>query len=221
MMFEHRAGSLMKAIYPAYPVNEQYPNIEGSGADVRGSLRAQFIETMNLVEKAYRQMGDVVKDELERHNMHGINSAQAMLLFKIGDREVTAGRLCEQGDYLGSNLSYNLGKLARAGYVRQERAQADQRSVLVRLTEKGQNIHKMLAGLFSRHVVSLEAVINVGSRELDETNTVLHRLEHWIAQTKHADNQVQVGSTNLLGIQKSNLCLQPPKLSRRCTAGHL
>jgi hypothetical protein len=37
-----------------------------------------------------------------------INAVQALLLFNIGDNEVTAGELKSRGYYQGSNVSYNL-----------------------------------------------------------------------------------------------------------------
>lgn len=152
------------------------------------SMRAQFLETANLVQRIYHQMLDVIKDELDRRNEHVINSAQAMLLFKIGDRELTATQLRAQGLYLGANVSHNLKKLAAAGYVCREPSQTDHRSTLVRLTEKGEGISKMLDALFSHHLSSLEAVINVGEQELGKTNATLDRLEHWLAQPKHHTN---------------------------------
>jgi DNA-binding MarR family transcriptional regulator len=152
------------------------------------SLRAQFLETADLVQRVYHQMLDVIKDELDRRDEHMINSTQAMLLFKIGDRELTAAQLCAQGLYLGANVSHNLKKLAAAGYVGQEPSQADHRSTLVRLTEKGERVSKMLDALFSHHLSSLEAVINVGERELGATNATLDRLECWLAQPKHHAN---------------------------------
>ena len=42
---------------------------------------------------------------------------QALLLYNIGDAELTAGELTSRGYYLGSNVSYNLKKLVDAGYI--------------------------------------------------------------------------------------------------------
>jgi hypothetical protein len=38
-----------------------------------------------------------------------------LLLFNVGDNEVTAGELKSRGDYQGSNFSYNLKKLVDNG----------------------------------------------------------------------------------------------------------
>ena len=66
-----------------------------------------------------------------------INSVQALLLFNIGDNEVTAGELKTRGYYQGSNVSYNLKKLVECGYMHHQRCEVDRRAVRVRLTEKG------------------------------------------------------------------------------------
>ena len=47
---------------------------------------------------------------------------QALLLFNVGDQELTAGELRTRGHYLGSNVSYNLKKLVESGYVHHERS---------------------------------------------------------------------------------------------------
>jgi DNA-binding MarR family transcriptional regulator len=108
-----------------------------------------------------------------------------LLLFNVGDQELTAGELRTRGHYLGSNVSYNLKKLVEAGYVHHERSELDRRSVLVRLTRKGEAVRDMLRELFERHLISLEAVGNVGGSDLDGMNACLKRLERfWIDQVR-------------------------------------
>jgi len=46
----------------------------------------------------------VVKLELEGIGIHDINNVQAMMLFNIGDAEMTVGELTLRGCYLGSNV---------------------------------------------------------------------------------------------------------------------
>ena len=100
------------------------------------SVRKHYLETLNLVERLHRQLLDVIKDELDRRDEREINSVQALLLFNVGDQELTAGELRTRGHYLGSNVSYNLKKLVESGYIHHERSEADRRSVLVRLTRR-------------------------------------------------------------------------------------
>ena len=149
------------------------------------SLGKHYLETLNLVERLHRQLLDVIKDELDRRDEREINSVQALLLFNVGDQELTAGELRTRGHYLGSNVSYNLKKLVGAGYIHHARSEADRRSVLVRLTPKGEIVRAMLSELFERHLGSLEPVGNVAERDLDGLNTSLRRLERfWIDQVR-------------------------------------
>ena len=79
------------------------------------SLRKLYLESLALIERLHRQLLDVIKDELDRRDEREINSVQALLLFNVGDQELTAGELRTRGHYLGSNVSYNLKKLVEAG----------------------------------------------------------------------------------------------------------
>lgn len=144
-----------------------------------------YFETLNLVERLHRQLLDVIKDELDRRDEREINSVQALLLFNVGDQELSAGELRSRGHYLGSNVSYNLKKLVDLGYVHHERSETDRRSVLVSLTRKGEAVRDMLRDLFIRHLSSLDTVGNVAESDLDSLNTTLKRLERfWIDQVR-------------------------------------
>jgi DNA-binding MarR family transcriptional regulator len=148
-------------------------------------LRKLYLESLALIERLHRQLLDVIKDELDRRDEREINSVQALLLFNVGDQELTAGELRTRGHYLGSNVSYNLKKLVESGYIHHERSAVDRRSVLVRLTRKGEAVRDMLRELFERHLGSLEAVGNVGLTELDVLNVSLRRMERfWIDQVR-------------------------------------
>src|SRR5580692_4325272 len=148
-------------------------------------LRKVYLDTLALIERLHRQLLDVIKDELDRRDEREINSVQALLLFNVGDQELTAGELRTRGHYLGSNVSYSLKKLVESGYIHHERSAVDRRSVLVRLTRKGEAVRDMLRELFERHLGSLEPVGNVTLADLDGLNTSLKRLERfWIDQVR-------------------------------------
>ena len=149
-------------------------------------LRPRYLEALNLVERLHRQLLDVIKDELDRRGERVVNSVQALLLFNIGDQELTAGELRTRGHYLGSNVSYNLKKLVESGYIHHERSDVDRRSVHVSLTEKGREIREVVAKLFERHLDSIEAVGNVTGQHFEEMNTSLRRLERfWLDQVRY------------------------------------
>ncbi len=50
-----------------------------------------YMEALTLIERLHRRLLDVIKDEFDRRNRSDINAVQALLLFNIGDRELTAG----------------------------------------------------------------------------------------------------------------------------------
>jgi len=154
--------------------------------DDSGKLRPRYLECLNLVERLHRQLLDVIKDELDRRGERVVNSVQALLLFNIGDQELTAGELRTRGHYLGSNVSYNLKKLVESGYIHHERSDVDRRSVHVSLTEKGSEIRALVAKLFDRQLESVEAVGNVTADDLEGLNTSLRRLERfWLDQVRY------------------------------------
>src|SRR5438270_10935352 len=142
----------------------------GEALDDPKAVKAGYLATLALVERLHRQLLDVIKDELERRGELEVNSVQALMLFNIGDQELTAGELRTRGHYLGSNVSYNLKKLVESGYIHHARSEVDRRSVLVRLTRKGEIVREMLHDLFLRHLGSLEAVGNVSATDFDTMN---------------------------------------------------
>ncbi|MEM7439189.1 MAG: winged helix DNA-binding protein [Pseudomonadota bacterium] len=139
-----------------------------------------------MVERLHRLLLDVIKDEFERLGLLDINAVQALLLFNIGDNEVTAGELKTRGYYQGSNVSYNLKKLVEAGYMHHHRCEIDRRAVRVRLTDKGRDIRKTVADLFGRHSNALAADAIMGDVSLLTINGVLRRLErYWTDQIRY------------------------------------
>ena len=80
-----------------------------------------YFKVISLVERLHRQFLELVKLELDGLGIHDINNVQGMMLFSIGDAEMTVGELTLRGCYLGSNVSYNVKKMVENGYLVQER----------------------------------------------------------------------------------------------------
>ena len=139
----------------------------------------QYLESLSLIERLHRLLLDVLKDEFERLGVLEINSVQALLLFNIGDNEVTAGELKSRGYYQGSNVSYNLKKLVDMGFMHHQRCEVDRRSVRVRLTDKGREVRRVVADAFARHAEALEDDPVVGSELIGEMNKSLARVERF------------------------------------------
>jgi DNA-binding MarR family transcriptional regulator len=149
-------------------------------------LKTRYLVSLKFIERLHRLLLDVIKDEFERLGRTDVNSVQALLLYNIGDAELTAGELTSRGYYLGSNVSYNLKKLVDAGYIDHQRSTVDRRSVRVKLTDKGQEICKLVNTLYQRQLKSLEQVGGIGSDDLEVLNKALIRLERfWTDQIRY------------------------------------
>jgi DNA-binding MarR family transcriptional regulator len=145
-----------------------------------------YLEALALVERLHRLLLDVIKDEFERVGVLDINAVQALLLFNIGDNEVTAGELKTRGYYQGSNVSYNLKKLVEMGYMHHQRCEVDRRSVRVRLTQKGRDIRDVVGDLFARHADGLQEKGVLGVDGIDEITHALRRVErYWSDQIRY------------------------------------
>ena len=147
--------------------------------DRREAIRSLYLESLQLVERLHRRLLDVIKDEFDRNGHSDINAIQALLLFNIGNSELTAGELRSRGYYLGSNVSYNLKKLVDLGFISHQRSRIDRRSVRVSLTPKGQAIAEVVAGLYERHIGSIEQVGGIGQEEFRQMNRALQRLDRF------------------------------------------
>ncbi|RMF15243.1 MAG: MarR family transcriptional regulator [Alphaproteobacteria bacterium] len=117
--------------------------------------KALFLDCLSLVERLHRRLLDVIKDRLEAEDRHELNPVQALLLYNIGDHEMTAGELKTRGYYQGSNVSYNLKKLVELGYINHARADHDRRAVRISLTERGQEVHRMIDSLYEEQLAEL------------------------------------------------------------------
>ncbi len=142
-------------------------------------LRSVYLEALKLIERLHRRLLDVIKDEFDRKGRADINSVQALLLYNIGDGELTASELRKRGYYLGSNVSYNLKKLVDLGYIHHERSRVDRRAVRVRLTPAGREIRDTVAKLYERHLGSIEPVGGIGVGDFETLNKSLARLERF------------------------------------------
>jgi len=155
-------------------------------ADRLSEVRPAYLEALTLVERLHRRLLDVIKDEFDRRGRSDINSVQALLLYNIGDKELTAGELRTRGYYLGSNVSYNVKKLVEMGYLHHSRSRVDRRSVRISLTDKGKQIHQVVSNLYEKHVLTVEQIGGISGEEFGRMNQALVRLERfWTDQIRY------------------------------------
>jgi DNA-binding MarR family transcriptional regulator len=156
---------------------------QAAAPDPQRGLKPAYLEAVSRVERLHRRLLDLIKDEFDRMGWDDINPVQALLMFNIGDAELTAGELRSRGYYLGSNVSYNLKKLVETGYIFQERSRTDRRSVRIKLTPKGEEVAEVIDELYDRHLKSIDKVGGLGDEEFDGLNKALARLERfWVDQ---------------------------------------
>jgi DNA-binding MarR family transcriptional regulator len=157
------------------------PNAE-PGADEKPAaanpLKAIYLEFLQLIERLHRRFLDVIKVELDRLRIQDINNIQTLILYNIGESEMTVGELTSRGYYLGSNVSYNVKKLVENKYLEQERSPYDRRSVRLHLSPKGLELYGKINDLYERHVGSLERG-PLREDRLNAMNDILRTLERF------------------------------------------
>jgi hypothetical protein len=67
-------------------------------------MNSEYLGVISLIERLHRQFLELVKLELDAMGIRDINNVQAMLLFNIGEAEMTMGELTLRGCYLVSCL---------------------------------------------------------------------------------------------------------------------
>ena len=143
------------------------------------AVKSRYLEALHLVERLHRRLLDVIKDEFERRGRDDVNSVQALLLYNIGDKELTASELRTRGYYLGSNVSYNVKKLVEMGYLHHARSRIDRRSVRISLTDKGRQVHDVIQALYDKHARTIEPIGGISHGDFERLNHSLIRLERF------------------------------------------
>lgn len=139
-------------------------------------MKKEYLELTRLIERLHRRFLDLLKAELNRAGIRDINSVQALLLANIGENEIAIRDLVERGYYQGSNVSYNVKKLAEMGYLEQERSTHDRRSVSVRLTERARTVVGDIRTLEQRIADQLDEEA-FGRFEIETVCNALRRVE--------------------------------------------
>ena len=144
-------------------------------------MTTPYYESIQLIERLHRHFLDVLKVELDKKNIQDINNVQCMILYNVGEEEMTVGELTIRGYYLGSNVSYNVKKMVENDYLVQERSVHDKRSIRVHLSDKGKELRAMISEMFRRHEEQIEGT-EITSERLTDLNSTLKMLERFWAQ---------------------------------------
>lgn len=147
-------------------------------------MKAAYLDMIRMIERLHRQCLELVKAEIEREGIRDLNNVQALIIFNIGEGEVTVGELTQRGYYLGSNVSYNVKKLVENGYLVQERSPHDRRSTHVRVSDRGMAIFKHLDNLFEKHASDMQEM-GLSADELNSAGDTLSRLLRYWSAPEH------------------------------------
>lgn len=148
-------------------------------ADREDEFKSIYLQMLRRLERLHRLLLDVIREEFERGGRDDLKPVQALLIYNIGGRELTAGELRAHGLYLGSNVTYNLKKLVAAGYVEQSRSRKDRRTTHIRLTEQGRQVCATIDRLYDRQLRAVGEVGGLAADEMARMNENLHRLERF------------------------------------------
>jgi DNA-binding MarR family transcriptional regulator len=146
-------------------------------------MQSTYLDVISLIERLHRHFLELVKLELEGRGIHDINNVQGMMLFNIGDAQMTVGELTLRGCYLGSNVSYNVKKMVENGYLAYQRSPHDRRSIHVQLTDKGRRLRDELSEMHARHSEMLSSG-SLKEEDLEAVAATLRRLERFWIRTE-------------------------------------
>lgn len=120
-------------------------------------MKEDYLEVVSLIERLHRRYLEVIKAELDALKVDDINNVQALVLYNLGDEQISIGELTTKGCYLGSNVSYNLKKMLQNGYVEQTSSKHDKRSYVIKLSSKGVTLCKKIDAALNKQVEKLES----------------------------------------------------------------
>lgn len=135
-------------------------------------------DTIHLIERLHRHFLHVVKIELDRMGLKDITNVQSLIIYNIGDEEMTVGELTARGYYLGSNVSYNVKRMVENGYLAQQRSVYDRRSTVLTLTEKGKEVNDFICNLLKKHMGQMEEM-GITREKLDDVNEMMVLLQRF------------------------------------------
>ena len=140
--------------------------------DASGDVVANTYGEINrFVERLHRHYLDVIRYELSKLGIDDINAVQALLLMNVQDTEISIRELVDRGYYIGSSLTYHVRHLVDSGYLMQNWAKHDRRSMRIHATEKGRELCQGLRKMEMRHASS------VGSADIVSVRNYLRGLK--------------------------------------------
>ncbi|MCL2474336.1 MAG: MarR family winged helix-turn-helix transcriptional regulator [Alphaproteobacteria bacterium] len=139
--------------------------------------RHSYYDAVFLIERVHRYFLELLKTELDKAKIRDINNVQTLILYNIGTEEMTVGELTARGYYLGSNVSYNVKKMVENKYIDQERSPHDKRSIRIKLSPKGLELHRTISLCIESQIAVLDKA-GINQAELNTVCKTLRKIEN-------------------------------------------
>lgn len=167
--------------------DSSYPQAKTVAARPAAAPSVRHLDLAREVERVHRRYLDLLRAELMRLGIDDVSPAQVLMLFTIGNDQLSVRDLLERGNYLGSNASYNLKRLLEAQYIEREASSRDRRSAHISLATRG---HELCAKIrdIDQSYQQLLVRDHEQLRDLETTVKTLRRVEMMILTTiKYGD----------------------------------
>ena len=128
-----------------------------------------------LIAKIHQVSGRIFAKILKKYGINEINPAQGRILFALWKKdEIPISELAQKTQLSESTLTSMLDRLEKTGYIMRVRSKEDRRTILLKLTEKDENLQKVYRKVS-------EEMINMfyrgfSSEEIDEFEGYLKRI---------------------------------------------
>jgi DNA-binding MarR family transcriptional regulator len=137
-------------------------------------VTTHYLETIRLVEDLRYRLHQSIKNRLEQMAAP-LTAIQALMLYNIGDRQVTYSELHTRRYYLGENASHNFKKLVTRGYLERWRSEEDGRVVWLKLSDKGHDVADAVRTLLERQARMISPT-GLSTVDLAAMNTSMNRI---------------------------------------------
>lgn len=155
---------------------KKFPEVIAAAGVSPEHAKKTFFKSISAIERLHQKLHEILGLVLEKTPYSDVSPVQALLLFNISDNRTTVGELKSRGFYLGTNVTYNLKKLVKAGYVNRVIMPTDKRSMIVSLTRKGKAARDQVNDFFEQEIAT---ILEDCPLEFEEIETGLKVNEIW------------------------------------------
>lgn len=146
-----------------------------TGCDDNVELDSKYyIDFILSMDRIFKSFLNLLKKELINLNITDINSIQGLIIYNLGHESMHTTELISRGYYTGSNVSYNLKKLIELGYIEQNQSETDKRSYIVRLTNNGLKLLRVIEKIFALRMQLVKNTIPINKTK--KTKHVLQKI---------------------------------------------